>query len=63
MSKVETKSGWHCLAEGCFEHGEGMDSDKQAEKHGKAFQHGTVVWTRPMGVSSGTEADSPLVSS
>lgn len=58
----ETESGWHCLVEGCFEHGEGPLSDRHAEKHGKAFQHATVAWTRPVGVSSGAEADRPLVS-
>jgi hypothetical protein len=63
MSKVETRSGWHCLAEGCFEHGEGPNSDRIAERHVKAFRHGTVVWTRPVEVSSGTEADSPVVGS
>ena len=36
---VQTVSGWHCLSEGCYEHGEGPDSDKIAEKHVKAFQH------------------------
>ena len=50
MSEVE--SGWHCLTEGCHEHGEGPDSDKQAEKHGKAFRHATVAWTRPVGASA-----------
>jgi hypothetical protein len=63
MSKVETESGWACLSHGCHEHGEGPNSDRQAEKHGKAFQHSTVAWMRPVEVSSGTEADSPLVSS
>jgi hypothetical protein len=36
---------WACLTTGCFEHGEGAGSDKAAEKHVKAFQHGTQTWT------------------
>lgn len=59
-SKVGTVSGWHCLAEGCYEHGDGPDSDRIAEKHVQAFQHGTVVWTRPMEATSGKEADRPV---
>jgi hypothetical protein len=39
--------GWRCLD--CDEHGEGPTSDKQAEKHTKASQHGTTSWGRPEG--------------
>lgn len=59
---VETESGWACLVEGCLEHGTGPNSDRIAERHGKMFQHGTVAWTRPVGVPRGEEADRSVVS-
>lgn len=59
---VETESGWACLWPGCQEHGKGPNSDRIAEKHGKAFQHATVAWTRPVEVPRGEEADRSVVS-
>jgi hypothetical protein len=45
---VTVEQGWACLTEGCYAHGEGPNSDRQAERHGKAFQHGTHAWSRPI---------------
>jgi hypothetical protein len=36
---------WACLSPGCHESGEGDACDRVAEKHVKAFQHGTQTWT------------------
>lgn len=37
--------GWSCLD--CEAHGEGIGSDRAAEKHGKAAQHSTRSWSTP----------------
>jgi hypothetical protein len=42
------QKGWACLDEGCYEHGNGENSDKEAEKHGKAFGHSTKSWMVPV---------------
>lgn len=49
MSNV--KRAWVCVTDGCHESGEGDDSDKVAEKHGKAFKHSTMSWAEPVQTS------------
>lgn len=39
--------GARCLTPGCDWTSEGEGSDKAAEKHTKATQHGTASWARP----------------
>ena len=56
MSGILLKYAWACLEAGCMESGDGPTSDKTAEKHTKAFGHGTHSWAKPE-VRDGTTTD------
>jgi hypothetical protein len=44
---VKVVYGWSCME--CDEKGQGPESDKIAERHGKGYKHATRSWAEPAG--------------